>query len=104
MVFRKSRPNYVNYATMGNIIGHETVHGFDSQGRQHDKFGNRVNWWDNETSKKFEDMADCLKKQYSEIEVTFPQKFLRSKNRLSKSNKVSYTPRLGPAVRHRPAC
>uniref|UniRef100_A0A7E4ZWB8 Peptidase_M13 domain-containing protein n=1 Tax=Panagrellus redivivus TaxID=6233 RepID=A0A7E4ZWB8_PANRE len=50
---------------MGATIGHEVMHGFDNQGRSFDAFGNVVDWWDNATSAKFTDKANCYVDQYT---------------------------------------
>ena len=40
-----------------NTRGHELVHGFDNQGRLYDGTGVLVNWWEPNTSKKFDGLA-----------------------------------------------
>ena len=50
--FSSERPRYMNYGAIGWVIGHEITHGFDDQGRQFDKVGNLVNWWDEGTAVK----------------------------------------------------
>lgn len=32
-IFSVDRPNYMNFATIGTVIGHELNHGFDSTAR-----------------------------------------------------------------------
>ncbi|XP_057672734.1 endothelin-converting enzyme 1 isoform X2 [Diorhabda carinulata] len=54
----------LNYASIGTILGHELIHGFDNTGRKHDKYGNNVQWWTNQTIEKFDNRTDCFIKQY----------------------------------------
>ena len=58
-----------NYGAIGVVIGHEMTHGFDDMGRQFDKDGNMVNWWTEEDSKKFNELADKLVAQFDSIIV-----------------------------------
>lgn len=59
----------VNYGAIGVVIGHEMTHGFDDQGRQYDKFGNLKDWWTDEDSKKFNERAQVLVKQFDGFTV-----------------------------------
>ena len=52
------------------VIGHEFTHGFDTEGRQFDKNGNRVRWWTNKTIDAFEEQKKCIVNQYSNYTVT----------------------------------
>ena len=45
------------------------THGFDDRGRQFDKSGNLVNWWDDETAKQYLDRAQCIIDQYANYTV-----------------------------------
>lgn len=47
------------------MIGHEITHGFDDDGRQFDKDGNRIPWWTDETITKFNERKTCIVNQYS---------------------------------------
>lgn len=54
----------MNYGAIGFVIGHEITHGFDDQGRQFDKSGNLVDWWAEETKKRYLEKASCIIRQY----------------------------------------
>ncbi|CAB4068160.1 MMEL1 [Lepeophtheirus salmonis] len=62
--FNKNRPHYMNYGSIGWVIGHEITHGFDDRGRQSDSNGNLNDWWEMETKKKFLEKAQCIIWQY----------------------------------------
>jgi len=51
------------------VIGHETTHGFDDQGRHYDGHGRLTDWWTPEDAKKFEAETVKLGKQYGAFDV-----------------------------------
>lgn len=51
------------------VIGHEITHGFDDKGRQFDKDGNMMQWWNNSTVRAFRDRAQCIVDQYSRYKL-----------------------------------
>ncbi|HSQ68963.1 MAG TPA: M13 family metallopeptidase, partial [Steroidobacteraceae bacterium] len=55
----------VNYGGIGAVIGHETSHGFDDQGRKFDDAGALRDWWTPEDDRRFQARAEELVKQYS---------------------------------------
>lgn len=61
---REAGLKYLNYASLGFLIGHEISHGFDNIGSQFDEEGNFKNWWSNETLEKFQSNIDCFVAQY----------------------------------------
>lgn len=67
--FNKDRPNYLNFGAIGFVIGHEITHGFDDRGRQFDKDGNNINWWEPETDSTFRERAQCIIEQYGNYSV-----------------------------------
>jgi len=52
------------------VIGHEITHGFDDDGRQYDKDGNKIPWWSNDTINQFNQRKQCIIDQYSNYTVT----------------------------------
>lgn len=67
--FNSDRPRYMNYGAIGFVIGHEITHGFDDQGRQFDKNGNLVDWWQSETKERYLEKAQCIVYQYGNYTV-----------------------------------
>ncbi|CAF4091199.1 unnamed protein product, partial [Adineta steineri] len=67
--FHKDAPKYLNYGGIGVVIAHEIAHGFDDNGRQFDKDGNRIPWWTDETIKTFIERKKCIVDQYSNFTV-----------------------------------
>ncbi|XP_034934335.1 neprilysin-1-like [Chelonus insularis] len=62
-------PKSLNYGGIGVVIGHEITHGFDDKGRQHDKDGNLMQWWNNSTVEAFRARAKCIVDQYSRYKL-----------------------------------
>jgi len=60
------QPISMNYGGIGMVIGHEITHGFDDSGAQFDGDGNLNNWWSDESLANFNNLAWCMKQQYSE--------------------------------------
>ena len=67
--FDVSFPPAHNFGSIGAIIGHELIHGFDNNGRLHDRNGNLRKWWSDDTIQRFEERAECFKKQYSNFTI-----------------------------------
>lgn len=60
-----NRPNYLNYGSIGFVIGHEVSHGFDTKGITIDHKGNVVDWWKKETKEKYFENVQCIIDQYN---------------------------------------
>ncbi|MDE2488921.1 MAG: peptidase M13, partial [Alphaproteobacteria bacterium] len=58
----------INYGGIGAVIGHETSHGFDDQGRKSDGDGVLRDWWTPQDAAKFDAEAKKLGEQYSQFE------------------------------------
>lgn len=65
--FSIDRPNYVNYGSIGSLMGHEITHGFDDQGRQYDSRGNLIDWWQPQTKRQFLKKTKCFIHQYGDF-------------------------------------
>ncbi|KAL7727476.1 hypothetical protein ACLKA6_017590 [Drosophila palustris] len=64
-LWASSYPNAIKFGTLASLIGHELIHGFDSQGRRFDAIGNINDWWDDESTVNFENRKQCFMDQYS---------------------------------------
>ncbi|GIY87585.1 neprilysin-1 [Caerostris darwini] len=58
-------PWYLNFGSLGAIIGHEIMHGFDNMGCQRGPTGNLENWWSNTTSSEYKYRSKCFATQYA---------------------------------------
>jgi putative endopeptidase len=61
-------PLPMNYGGIGMVMGHELSHGFDNQGRDYDGTGLLRDWWQPETSKRFNERVQCIIDQYSKFQ------------------------------------
>ncbi|WZH43404.1 Endothelin-converting enzyme 2 [Fusarium acuminatum] len=68
-LFDVGYPDYVNFGGAGVVVGHEITHGFDTQGYQYDKTGNKTSWWDEESEEAFLKKAECFIDQYSNFTI-----------------------------------
>ncbi len=66
--FSFSNDDAVNYGAIGAVIGHETTHGFDDQGRQFDAQGNFRDWWTPQDAANFKTRAQCIVDQFDGYE------------------------------------
>jgi len=67
--FNATADDAVNYGAIGAVIGHETTHGFDDQGRQFDAEGNLRDWWTPEDAASFDARAKCIVDEFDGFEV-----------------------------------
>jgi len=67
-----NQPQALNFGAIGVVIGHEMTHGFDDEGRQYDKYGNFIQWWDSGDVTAFQQHAACISNQYSQFTITGP--------------------------------
>ncbi len=55
-----------NYGAIGAVIGHETIHGYDDQGRKFDADGDLKDWWTAADSTAYEKRDNCIADEYTE--------------------------------------
>ncbi|HEY8312860.1 MAG TPA: M13 family metallopeptidase [Candidatus Baltobacteraceae bacterium] len=65
--YNKDADMAVNYGGMGAVIGHESTHGFDDEGRHFDLHGNLVDWWAPADSTRFNARAQCMVDQWNAL-------------------------------------
>jgi len=65
-MFSGTQDDASNFGAIGMVIGHETIHGFDDQGRKFDAHGNLRDWWTPEDAKRYEEKDKCIIDQYSQ--------------------------------------
>lgn len=63
-VWHNSYPKAIQYGTLGFLIAHEMIHGFDDEGRKHDAIGSLHDWWDEKSEEEFEKRRQCFEDQY----------------------------------------
>ncbi len=64
--FDATQDDAVNDGSIGAVIGHETIHGFDDQGRKFDAQGNLRDWWTVQDAKAYEERGKCIADEYTQ--------------------------------------
>lgn len=57
-----------NYGGIGAVIAHEISHAFDNNGALFDEYGNLNNWWTDEDSDHFKQLAQKMIKEFDGLE------------------------------------
>ncbi|KAI8647014.1 hypothetical protein BD408DRAFT_409052 [Parasitella parasitica] len=63
--FDPNGPQYLYFGTIGWLIGHEIMHGFDTIGRNYNVEGIFGQWWTNDTIQQLDSQNKCLIDQYN---------------------------------------
>lgn len=67
--FSENQSDSQNYGGIGNVIGHELTHAFDTSGAEFDAEGVFTNWWTDEDYKAFEDRTQKMIAQFDGYEI-----------------------------------
>ncbi|XP_077204749.1 neprilysin [Paroedura picta] len=62
--FSASQSKSLNFGGIGMVIGHEITHGFDDNGRNFNAKGDLVDWWTEDSAKRFKEQSECMVYQY----------------------------------------
>lgn len=65
--FDATADDAANYGAIGAVIGHETIHGYDDQGRKFDDKGNLRDWWSAADAKNYSERGDCIANEYTQF-------------------------------------
>jgi putative endopeptidase len=84
--FDPEKDDTVNYAATGAVIGHETTHGFDDQGRKFDAEGNLRDWWTPADEKAYDQRGDCIADEYTEF---IPEAGVKQNGRLTQGENTA---------------
>lgn len=68
-LYSLDRPRYLNFGGIGQILGHEIMHGFGEYGSNFLFKGNYFRWWQTNTPTKFQEKIKCLIDQYGNFTV-----------------------------------
>lgn len=64
-IFDMNADDAMNYGGFGSVIGHETTHGFDDEGRHYDLNGNLSDWWTKTDEDNFNKRAEKIVEQFN---------------------------------------
>lgn len=70
-VFKWTYPAAVNYGSIGNTIGHELTHAFDTTGREYDVDNNMKDWWTDKTKEAYNKKTECFQHQYNNFPLAY---------------------------------
>ncbi|XP_037724798.1 endothelin-converting enzyme 2 [Drosophila subpulchrella] len=76
-------PEALKYATLGYLLAHEMLHGFDDDGMNYDATGSLAPWWDSKSRYEFEERRKCFQAQYHQYKYggsELPETKVQSEN------------------------
>jgi len=84
--FDPTTDDSVNYGAVGIVIGHETIHGFDDQGRKFDDHGDLRDWWTHADAQAYDKRGDCIADEYTEF---VPEAGVKQNGRLTQGENTA---------------
>lgn len=60
---------FLDYSTLGVIIGHEMAHSVDKMTRNEKSKRGNITWWSEDNTKAYDDVAECFAKQFSSFNI-----------------------------------
>ena len=66
-LYSVNEQDYINYGSIGQIIGHELTHAFDNSGKLYDAEGHYKNWWTDNDNEEFKEYSQCFIDEYNAI-------------------------------------
>ncbi|XP_044746109.1 neprilysin-2-like [Coccinella septempunctata] len=61
------KPAFMNYGSIGRVIGHEIMHGFEKSARYVVAGSGTIDWWTNETADAYDKKVKCVVENYEKI-------------------------------------
>lgn len=69
LYFNENRPRYLNFGTIGKLLGSELFHGFTFDGGNYDDGLYHAELWTNTTKANYEKYSACLLKEIEDFEI-----------------------------------
>ncbi|CAG2168038.1 unnamed protein product [Oppiella nova] len=79
------RPGYLDFATLGIVIGHEISHSMGTDSRKFMKYTNGTNWWTDEINKVYREKANCFAQQYNQYLIESTDEYLNGNHTLEEN-------------------
>ncbi|XP_054159527.1 endothelin-converting enzyme 1-like [Oppia nitens] len=79
------RPSYLDFATLGIVIGHEIAHSMGTDSRKLMNYENGTNWWTDEMTDVYMEKAICFADQYSQYLVETTDEYLNGNHTLEEN-------------------
>ncbi|CAG2113218.1 unnamed protein product [Medioppia subpectinata] len=79
------RPGYLDFATLGIVIGHEISHSMGTDSRKFMQYTNGSNWWTTDVNSLYKEKAKCFAQQYSQYLIESTDEYLNGNHTLEEN-------------------